>query len=627
MIAWSSGSYDVDVQRAVDMCRKIGFCSHSPQTWITNLDVTNNVHAMVAGTVKADLPNMEAGELPDLTAWPILQEDAVKEYNPKLVLSRADGLKFYAPTPHEQLLIVPVQLRKALVVTAHLQQCHMHGSAVFTILRRRYHWPTMRRDVKAWVRQCKACQLGDIRRRHAHGLYRPRSTVEKHRCFAIDFYGMATAANGDDTILTCVDMASRRCYLISQKGRGAEQTAFNLWKFVICAVGYPDTWISDSAREFTGGVFAALSKLCRATQKLTEGYSARANGVCERVHEALGRMLRCLDDHNYKVWPQMLPAMRFALNVAYKTVLGASPHEIEFGQAPRTLLDAYSEHLIPRDGLGACTESGLHDRLHLTEMSAKDMSFIRQKTAAFADIARKTSAWHRRQTAEQLNARGHKAKVFKVDDLVRVYKPPGKTAIDARGRIKKHTEHYDGPYRVVRVRDGGRRYDLERVHGAQTLSRNLTNVLPWYGPAGDDSHEADPFKVDEIIAVRDTNVGKGCRKFSVAVVTSADENVIRYKFLGTTVSQVTWKRNPGSVTFHPIVHPTDEEGWAFESAELVQADPTQWVPYTGDMDLTATANLVVARGLKLNVDGSLDSESIAAINEAGIKHLTHERLF
>ena len=82
---------------------------------------------------------------------------------------------------------------------------------------------------------------------------------------------------------------------------------------------------SDAAKEFVKGTVEALNLYLGIEHISTGGYNARANAVVERFMQTLNSMLRTCDDKTYKDIKNFLPAIAFAHNTTYNSVLEATP--------------------------------------------------------------------------------------------------------------------------------------------------------------------------------------------------------------------------------------------------------------------------------------------------------------
>jgi hypothetical protein len=120
-----------------------------------------------------------------------------------------------------------------------------------------------------------------------------------------------------------------------------------------------------------------------------------------------------------------------------------------------------------------------------------------------AEVARATSEWHRRMTAENLSQSGYVVDLtkYQVGRNAFIYKPPTQAETIARGRKAKHIDHYVGPGTIVRHL--GTRSMVIQMNGRE-FQRDAGMVL-LEKPRADDN---DPEIRDRrIIGVQKFNIG------------------------------------------------------------------------------------------------------------------------
>ena len=69
-----------------------------------------------------------------------------------------------------------------------------------------------------------------------------------------------------------------------------------------------------------------------------------------------------------------------------------------------------------------------------------------------SEVAKSTSEWHRRMTAQNLGQNGRKIQLekYKPGTKVYFYKPPSAKEAEIKGRKAKHMDHYAGPAIIIR---------------------------------------------------------------------------------------------------------------------------------------------------------------------------------
>ena len=111
-------------------------------------------------------------------------------------------------------LVVPgTGLRTAVIREAHDQvsTAHPGRDKTYKLLRPRYYWPNMIRDVERYVRNCHACRRADIPRDRTPGLLQPLPVPEHPwQHITMDFKSMPKDEKGFDTVFVVIDRLSKQ---------------------------------------------------------------------------------------------------------------------------------------------------------------------------------------------------------------------------------------------------------------------------------------------------------------------------------------------------------------------------------------------------------------------------------
>ena len=98
--------------------------------------------------------------------------------------------------------------------------------------------------------------------------------------------------------------------------------------------------LSDRGANFMSSV---INKMCQILDmKLwTMPYHPQTNGLVERLHQTIMRMIRKLAKDKKADWPGHLAEIVHTYNATCSTVTRYSPHYLMFGQRPRLPVDFY----------------------------------------------------------------------------------------------------------------------------------------------------------------------------------------------------------------------------------------------------------------------------------------------
>jgi hypothetical protein len=143
------------------------------------------------------------------------------------------------------------------------------------------------------------------------------------------------------------------------------------------------------------------------------------------------------------------------------------------------------------------------------------------------------------ETADRLNDKGF-PRSFTIGSMVKVRFPPTKAEMDLTGRRSNHISAWRGPCRVT-DRLSQTTYRMIQMDTQREFERSISNLLPWIATsrkkarnAQYDQTTSEPFKIDEIIAVRD----EPGSWFYLARVTTVGTTCIIVHYYGTRSANI-----------------------------------------------------------------------------------------
>ena len=101
-----------------------------------------------------------------------------------------------------------------------------------------------------------------------------------------------------------VDHFTRYIQAFVTNNHTAFTTAQVLYNNFFSVFGFPQRLMSDKGTEFTGNVIATMCKLLGIEKIRTTPYHPQGNGLAERVHQTLQRMIGKLDPEKCRKWPE-----------------------------------------------------------------------------------------------------------------------------------------------------------------------------------------------------------------------------------------------------------------------------------------------------------------------------------
>ncbi|KAK8934588.1 hypothetical protein KSP39_PZI014470 [Platanthera zijinensis] len=333
------------------------------------------------------------------------------------------------------------QIREDIMTEAHCSRYSVHpGITKMTAdLKKMMFWPGMKKDITYFVTHCEACQLVKAECRNPAGLLQPLPVPEwKFDDIAMDFiHGLPRSRTGNDSIWVIVDRLTKVARFVPI--RKDDSVGVLVRKFVEQYVRYhgvPRTIVSDRDGRFTSREWLSVQAYLGTRLTFSTAFHPQTDGQTERTNRTLKDLLRlCILDRG-EPWEKMLPLVEFSYNNSYQSSIKMAPYEALYGRKCRTPL------------------SWVQDE----DPKVLGSDFV-EDTEAQVRLIRDRMLEAQSRQAKYYDAR-HRQVEFRVGDQVFLKIRPMHGVSRVRGRRKKLSPRYMGPYRILE-RIGPLAYRLE----------------------------------------------------------------------------------------------------------------------------------------------------------------------
>jgi transposase InsO family protein len=245
-------------------------------------------------------------------------------------------------------LAVPATLIPTILEYLHDLAGHQGIPRTQELIKRRYWWPTLNRDVDQYVRNCERCQAAKIPTRKIKTNRTKIAPTRPMEVVAVDYTVLEKAGNYEN-VLIIQDLFSRYTMAIPTRDQTASTTAKALLDNWICYFGPMQQLHSDQGANFCSNTIKQLCDTFGIHKSRTAAYHPQGNGQVERFNRTLHALLRTLPARDKKKWPQKLGHLCYTYNATPHAFTGFSPYFLVFGKEAKMPIDRVLETEEPTD--------------------------------------------------------------------------------------------------------------------------------------------------------------------------------------------------------------------------------------------------------------------------------------
>ena len=321
-------------------------------------------------------------------------------------------------------------------------------------------------DVRSFVSTCQVCQM--------HGRSPSQAPILGHikatrpgEAWVVDVLHMLPSEQGHVAVLVAVDVFSRYACLMPMFSIESEEAAelFNL--YVIGGPGGVPSWVlTDNGSEFQGE-FEKVCSFYNIEHKVSAPNHADSHGMVERLIATTELTLAHFIDEDLTVWHKFLSHAQAAHNsephpaLSQGSTKAFTPAEVFLGRKLLAKLDVDLQTDITKEVYGI--------EQYVKQLQAKlpaVTKFVQDSQQRYHERMEKTS-----------RNRNRKLRLFKVGDLVKLFKKPRHKKIAKLGRT------WQGPYRIVNITDDGGNVDIKHVAADALIDNQSIKFIGAYAEA------------------------------------------------------------------------------------------------------------------------------------------------
>lgn len=341
------------------------------------------------------------------------------------------GLLYNIEISSTPRLVIPQSLVRQIIEHHHdtIFSGHQGVKRTVGILKERYYWQTLNKDVEEYISKCISCNQRKIGKQPKAPLIKIPPAREPFELVSMDIVGPLPVSNqGNKYLLTFIDYLTRYCEAIPIPNQTAEIVAKEFVHKIITRHGVPKKLLTDQGRNFVSSLFKGVCNLLGIKKIQTTPYHPQCNGLIERLHKSLADIISHFVTTDAREWDQVIPYALMAYRSAPNAATGFSPHVLLYGQEIR---------LPSADDLTA--------KIETDENIQYELEKLQQKLQKIREIAVRNSEISQHKNKEYYDRKVN-FKKYKVGDYVFL-----RDITLKKGPHRKFSKNYKGPYQVIDV--------------------------------------------------------------------------------------------------------------------------------------------------------------------------------